>query len=535
MGSSDNDSNATTGRHSKLVGPWMILACLTVAALVAGSAMAKPTTATNTQAPDLQKDVDALVAAGVPGAILVVRHGGRTVRLAGGLADVARKRPMHSSDRFRIASLTKSYVATVALQLVAERQLALDDSVEQRLPGVVPNGGKIRIRQLLNHTSGLFDFAADPRVLKPYLKGNFGFRWAPRKLVQIGVSHKPLFAPGTRFAYSNTDYVILGLIVEAVTGNSLGTELGGRIFRPLGLRATAFPTKPRIASPYAHGYYVFAKPPATDVSGVSPFPWAAGAMVSTGADVLSFYRALLAGDLLEPKLLNAMKKTVSEGRRTDIPGSRYGLGLERFPTSCGGAWGHNGAIAGYLVFAFTSNDGGGQAVLMVNEDGSSLTKRGRLALLQGDRQGVLRCQQAAMTGVGDISPSGPENTRSLEWPASCEGVPALARAAFFVAPRALGVFEAMNQVLIGSGTRAPDSPYYPDLSHNAGTTIPRWHWATGSLRPRRTRRMGYPTIRSNRHRDRARAASLSPTAHSHDLTRRAAHSGRAVLLAEPTT
>jgi len=194
-------------------------------------------------------------------------------------------------------------------------------------------------------------------------------------LVQIGVSHKPLFRPGARYGYSNTDYLVLGLIVEAVTGNSLASELDSRIFRPLGLRATAFPTSPLIANPYAHGYYVFAKPPATDVSAVSPFPWAAGAMVSTGADILSFYRALLAGRILEPKLLNAMKTTVPEGRKTDIPGSRYGLGLERFPTSCGTAWGHNGAIAGYLVFAFTSTDGSRQAVLMVNEDGSSLTKR----------------------------------------------------------------------------------------------------------------------------------------------------------------
>jgi D-alanyl-D-alanine carboxypeptidase len=98
-------------------------------------------------------------------------------------------------------------------------------------------------------------------------------------------------------------------------------------------------------------------------------------MISTGADILSFYRALLAGRLLEPKLLNAMKTTVPEGRRTDIPGSRYGLGLERFPTPCGSAWGHNGAIAGYLVFTFTSTDGRRQAVLMVNEDGSTLPKR----------------------------------------------------------------------------------------------------------------------------------------------------------------
>jgi D-alanyl-D-alanine carboxypeptidase len=375
MDSSDNHLKATTGPRSKLAGPRTILAaCLTVAALVAASAMAKPATGRNTQTPDLQKDVDTLVAAGAPGAVLVVRDGDRTVRLASGLADVAGKRPMRPADRFRIASLTKSYVATVVLQLVAEGKLSLNDTLERRLPGLVPNGDKITIRQLLGHTSGLFDFADDPRVLKPYLNGNFGYHWAPQELVQIAVSHKPLFGAGTGYAYSNTDYIVVGLIVEAVTGHTLGVELSRRIFRPLGLSATAFPTTPRIASPYAHGYYVFAKPPATDVSGVSPFPWAAGAMVSTGADVLGFYRAVLSGRLLEPTLLTAMKKTVSEGKRTDIPGSRYGLGLERFPTSCGPAWGHNGAIAGYLVFAFTSTDGRRQAVLMVNEDASSLSK-----------------------------------------------------------------------------------------------------------------------------------------------------------------
>jgi D-alanyl-D-alanine carboxypeptidase len=374
MGSSVHQAEQTAGRRGQLARTGAILACVAAAALVAVSAPAGTIT-TRTQTSDLQRDVDTLVAAGAPGAILVARDGSRTVRLAGGLADVAHKRSMDSADRFRIASLTKSYVATVALQLVGEGKLSLDDSVERRLPSVVPNGAKITIRQLLGHTSGLFSFENDPRVLKPYLKGNFGFHWAPRKLVQIAVSHKPLFAPGAGYAYSSTDYIVVGLIIEAVTGRKLGSELSHRIFQPLLLRSTSFPTTPRIANPYAHGYYVFAKPPATDVSGVSPFPWAAGAIVSTGADVLSFYRALLSGHLLEPKLLEAMKTTLPEGRRTDIPGSRYGLGLERFPTSCGPAWGHNGSIAGYLVFAFTSNDGLRQAVLMVNEDGSTLPKR----------------------------------------------------------------------------------------------------------------------------------------------------------------
>ena len=105
---------------------------------------------------------------------------------------------MRADNHFKIASLTKTYTATVVLQLVGEGKLSLDDSVERRLPGVVPNGSRITIRQLLNHTSGLHDFEDDPRYLKPYLGGNFAYYWSPRQLVRMGVSHKPLFAPGTR-------------------------------------------------------------------------------------------------------------------------------------------------------------------------------------------------------------------------------------------------------------------------------------------------------------------------------------------------
>src|SRR6266545_8025328 len=137
----------------RLAIPGTILACLATAALVAASAPAKPTRTDNNAA--LQKDVDALVAAGAPGAILFVRDGNRTVRVTAGLGNVARKTPMRSGDHFKIASLTKSYTATVVLQLVGEGKLSLRDSVEQRLPGLVPNGNKITIRQLLNHTSGL--------------------------------------------------------------------------------------------------------------------------------------------------------------------------------------------------------------------------------------------------------------------------------------------------------------------------------------------------------------------------------------------
>ena len=160
--------------------PAAILVCLATAALVAVSAPAQPAVKTQSNASGLQKDLDALVAAGAPGAILFVRDGGRITSLAAGLGDIARTTPMRTDNHFKIASLTKTYTATVVLQLVGEGRLSLDDTVGRRLPGVVPNGGRITIRQLLNHTSGLADFESNPRYLKPYLSGNFGHYWAPQ-------------------------------------------------------------------------------------------------------------------------------------------------------------------------------------------------------------------------------------------------------------------------------------------------------------------------------------------------------------------
>jgi D-alanyl-D-alanine carboxypeptidase len=309
--------------------------------------------------------------------ILLTRDGNRTGRLAGGLADVARKRAMRPGDHYKIASLTKTYTATVVLQLVAEGKLRLNDTVERWLPGLLPNGRMITIRMLLNHSSGLPEYDADPRFLKPYLSGDFAHYWAPRQLVKFALSHKPFFPPGRPFsAYSNTNYVIAGLIVEAVTGKSIGSELKRRIFQPLDLRETTFPTKPGLPRPYAHGYLVLGKPPALDVSGLSPsLSPASGAIVSTAADVADFYRALLSGRLLRPDLLRAMEVTLTEGSKTDIPGQRYGLGLESYPSRCGIGWGHNGTIPGYFVHVYTSENGQRQAVLMVNIDATSLPKR----------------------------------------------------------------------------------------------------------------------------------------------------------------
>ena len=358
-----------------------ILACLTAAVLVVASAMAGPTGVAGTRTAPLQSDVDALVAAGAPGAILLVRDGNKTTRLTGGVSELTTRRPIEPRDHYRIASLTKTYVATVVLQLVAERKLRLSDSVERWLPGVVPSGNKITIRMLLNHTSGLYDHEKDPEVLAPYLSGDLGYYWSPIRLVELAVSRPPYFAPGdTKVAsYSSTNYVVLGLIVNAATGRSVGAELRQRIFKPLHLAETTYPTsRTQLPEPYAHGYFRLEQPSLTDLSAFSPsLSGPAGAIVSTVDDVAGFYRALLSGRLLKPAQLKAMKTTLPDPKGDLV--QRMGYGLIRFSTSCGAAWGHSGSFPGYWTHAWTSANGKRQVVLMVNIDPSSVSDAARAA------------------------------------------------------------------------------------------------------------------------------------------------------------
>ena len=214
-----------SGRRRTIELSGAILACLSAAVLVVASAAATPS---GTRAKtSLQQDANALVAAGAPGVVLLTRDGNHTTSVTSGLGEISTKTPMRAADRFRVASIAKSYTATVVLQLVGEGKLRLGDSIERWLPGLVPNGDAISIRQLLNHTSGLADFEYDPTVLAPYLAGDLSHAWAPRKLVQIAVSHKPLFAPGTDESYSSTNYLLAGLIIDILANLFVLPLLGG--------------------------------------------------------------------------------------------------------------------------------------------------------------------------------------------------------------------------------------------------------------------------------------------------------------------
>ena len=348
--------------------PRILLVCLIALFVIAASpATAKPAAA------GLQSRLDAFVAGGAPGAILLVRGEDGKKRLTAGLADVATGRAMHPGDRYRIASLAKTYVATVVLQLVGEGKLRVSDSVEKWLPGAVPNGENIRIRQLLGHTSGLFDFENDPRLIEPYLSGDLSHYWSPLERLALATSHEPFYPPGetTKATYSNTNYTVAGLIIEAVTGKSLESQLRRRIFEPLDLDSTSQPDRQTtIAGRHAHGYYPLGPPPLVDVTNFSPsITGAGGATVSTVGDIARFYRALVKGRLLRPRLLKAMKRTLPID--SDVP-SRYGLGLARYPTPCGAAWGHSGSFPGYWNYTFSSANGKRQMVLMANVEPSAL-------------------------------------------------------------------------------------------------------------------------------------------------------------------
>jgi D-alanyl-D-alanine carboxypeptidase len=316
-----------------------------------------------------------LVRDGAPGALVLVRTPAGTRRAARGLGSRAPRVALRPTDRFRIASVTKTFVATVVLELVSEGKLALDDQIEGRLPGLLPDGGAITVRELLNHTSGLFDYDQD-EAWQGTVIAHPDREWSPRELVAVATAHGLLFPPGTAWFYSDTNYVVLGLLVEAVTGTTLERQLRERIFQPLGLAATSFPTGSAIDGAHAHGYVGSLPwlPPGTLVDAttvVSPSVWwAASAIVANADDLARFYAALLGGRLVRADLLAAMRSASPVTRGTPF---EYGLGLEQFRTACGRAYGHLGDGLGYRTAVYARADGRRVAVAMINIDSTRVS------------------------------------------------------------------------------------------------------------------------------------------------------------------
>ncbi|WP_232027498.1 serine hydrolase domain-containing protein [Streptomyces lincolnensis] len=351
-----------------------------VSAALAGPALAAP--AKGGEHGPTRQAVEAAVKDGVPGVTLTAKDGRTVWSTTAGVGDLRSGKSRSADDRYRVGSITKTFVATVLLQLEAEGRLSLDDSVDEWLPGLVRGNGHdgraITLRRLLNHTSGIYDYTADETFGRTYFlkDGFFEHRYdtnEPEDLVAVAMAHEPDFAPGTSWNYSNTNYVLAGLVIEKATGRPYGEEIRRRIVKPLELDGTSVPgTRVSVPQPSSRAYSKLAETatgPTYDVTKLNPsLAFSAGEMISDSADLNRFYSALLRGRLLPPKQLKEMKTTVSVGV---IPNTGYGLGLMDRKLSCGvHVWGHGGGIHGSTSEAVTTADGRHSLAFNFNGDWS---------------------------------------------------------------------------------------------------------------------------------------------------------------------
>jgi D-alanyl-D-alanine carboxypeptidase len=329
---------------------------------------------------DLRRDLDAITATGVPGVLAEVHTGARTLRGTSGVADLDSRAPVNGGGFFRIGSNTKTFIAVVVLQLAAEHRLSLDDTVEHWLPGVVHgngnDGSKITIRELLQHTSGLHNYTVDlqAQITSPEAYRQLEFHQFSRQdLLNIALAQPPNFAPGTGWSYSNTNYILLGMIIERVTHDSWQQEVARRIIVPLGLHHTYAPgNSTRLPLPHATGYLFFDRNTRIDTTAEN-MSWAdaAGSLISTSADLTRFWSAIGQGALLRPAQTRQMRQTVpaDSGDTASVPGSRYGLGIFFIPLSCGGGyWSHEGDVPGYNTVGAVSASGRTTVVLSINSN-----------------------------------------------------------------------------------------------------------------------------------------------------------------------
>ncbi|MER5906068.1 serine hydrolase domain-containing protein [Streptomyces mirabilis] len=325
---------------------------------------------------ELRHDVAAVRKAGGGDVNVLARvdglSGGR-VQARLGTVSAGSRAPVPWGSHFRTASTTKAFVATVVLQLAAEKQLSLDDTVEHWLPGVVSgngnDGSRITVRDLLRQTSGLFDYMDDPDIqlkLREHFDENRYNDTSTHDLVVTAVAHEPLFVPEagrTRWAYSNTNYLLAGMIAEKASGTGWRELVEHRIIAGLGLRQTSVPgLAPFLPAPYASTYLTGTDGTRLDVTTNSYLHTADSGVVSTAADLNTFFRSLADGRLLPAEQWREMRQTVQRNDDPDdvaeLPEGTYGLGLREIPLSCGGHYYmHEGDGFGTYTRPAVSSDG----------------------------------------------------------------------------------------------------------------------------------------------------------------------------------
>ena len=342
-----------------------------IAATFALALLASPAAAATQTGKALNRTLNQIMANedNPPGlAMLMQRNGGTQFRQRG-VADVDTDAPFHREDHYRIASVAKAFNGAIALVLVDEGTLELDDTLGDWIPGVLPRGEDVTIEQALQHTAGLPDYIRQPAFVDALVADPAQYM-TPLQLLDF-VKNKDLdFTSGTEYGYSDTDNIAVGLIAEAATHLSYNELLDKYIYEPAGLTGTSLPDTVEMPEPYIHGYTSNDDGTLDDDSEfINPaLAWASGGIVSTMDDVNSFFRAYVGGDLFGPAT-QAEQETFIQGNSSPPgPGKNNAMpGLFRYETKCGTFYGHTGSYPGYRLFAAASRNGNRSVVFVMNE------------------------------------------------------------------------------------------------------------------------------------------------------------------------
>ena len=357
-------SNVVTPESSEVVGTGGVRPGRRRSAAIAlgaagGAASAAPSKG---EVESLKSRAQGLVEAGYPAALAVVSDAkGESAGVAVGKGSLETGQAPPMDGEVRVGSASKTFVAVVVMQMVQEGKVGLDEPIETYLPGLIKgegiDGSKITVRQLLQHTSGLPEYTDTYLSSRAAESENMQHYVPPRDLLDTALGKLAAFEPGTQWKYTNTNYVVLGMLVERVSQRPVGEQIDQRIIKRLGLSHTYFPGngEKKIRGSHPQGYHINGEGKLEDVTEMdASLPWAAGAMVSTPSELNTFFQAVFDGRLLTQSSIDEMKKGVDTGSG----GMVYGLGLFGTPLSCGGtSWGHGGGAFGYKTHNAVGPDG----------------------------------------------------------------------------------------------------------------------------------------------------------------------------------
>jgi D-alanyl-D-alanine carboxypeptidase len=337
----------------------LVLPALACLALVFGTA----TAAAKTTDAEVLKGLEGLVTSpgGPPGAIATLYRDGKLTTLSTGRADIDKAAKPRGTDHMRIASIAKAFSGAVALHLVREGKLSLDDTIAKVLPTLPSAWGAVTLAQLLHHTSGVPDYTASDGFAHQVRTDPGGFV-SPAKIISWVAKDPLVFKPDSKYEYSNTDNIVVGLMVESATQQTYAGELQQIVFGPSKLTQTTLPTKLKVPAPFIHGYLAATETEgAQDVSEfISPSgAWASGGIVSTPQNLNAFIRADLGLKYFDA----AQQKQQMNwwvGGESSPPGpgkNSAGLALFRYQSKCGTVYGHTGSFPGYTQFVAATADG----------------------------------------------------------------------------------------------------------------------------------------------------------------------------------